>query len=77
MDVKTALAFSLPFALGLAAFGCALALGKAISAAMEAIARQPEKTGSIQTLMLIGAAFIEALTIYVLLVVFLLMDKLN
>ncbi len=42
---------------------------------MEAMGRQPEAAGKIQTGMIIGAAFIEALTIYALLVVFILSGK--
>ena len=49
-------------ALGLAAFASAFGIGKAVSSAMEAMARQPEAIGKIQTAMIIGAAFIEALT---------------
>jgi F-type H+-transporting ATPase subunit c len=55
----------LPLALGLAALGSGLGLGRAIGSAMEAMGRQPEAIGRIQTAMIIGAAFIEALTIYV------------
>ena len=58
-------ALSLPLALGLAALGSGMGLGRAISGAMEAMGRQPEAIGKIQTAMIIGAAFIEALTIYV------------
>jgi F-type H+-transporting ATPase subunit c len=39
---------------------------------MEAMGRQPEAAGKIQTAMIIGAAFIEALTIYALVAVILL-----
>ena len=53
-----------------------LGLGKAVSGAMEAMGRQPEAIGQIQTAMIIGLAFIEALTIYALLSVLLLMGKL-
>lgn len=60
-----------PLALGLAAFGSAFGLGKAVSAAMEAMGRQPEAASKIQTAMIIGCAFIEALTIYALISVFL------
>jgi F-type H+-transporting ATPase subunit c len=42
---------------------------------MEAIGRQPEATGKIQTAMIIGAALIEALTIYALVVFFILSGK--
>ena len=64
------LALTVPLALGLAAMASAFGLGKAVSAAMEAIARQPEAGGQIQTAMIIGCALIEALTIYVLVTVF-------
>jgi F-type H+-transporting ATPase subunit c len=52
--------------LGFAAFGSALGLGKAVASALESMARQPEAAGKIQTAMIIGCAFIEALTIYAL-----------
>ena len=75
MTPGVALAFALPLAVGIAAFGSGLGLGKAVSAAMEAMGRQPEIQGKIQLSMIIGAAFIEALTIYALVTVFLLMGK--
>jgi len=61
--------------LGLAAIGSGLGLGKAVSGAMEAMGRQPEAAGKIQVGMVIGAAFIEALTIYALVTVFVLQGK--
>jgi len=70
MNPAIALAFSLPLAVALAAIGSAFGLGKAVAAAMEAIGRQPEAAPKIQLAMVIGAAFIEALTIYALLTVF-------
>ncbi len=70
MTSAIALAFSLPIAVALAAIGSAFGLGKAVAAAMEAIGRQPEAAPKIQLAMVIGAAFIEALTIYALLTVF-------
>ena len=66
MDLKTAMALAYPIGLGIAALGSALGLGRAVSAAMEAMGRQPEAAGRIQTGMIIGSAFIEALTIYAL-----------
>lgn len=69
------LGLALPLGVGLAALGSGLGLGKAISSAMEAMGRQPEAIPKIQTAMVIGAAFIEALTIYALLTVLLLMGK--
>lgn len=66
MDKISAIALAYPLGLGLAALGSALGLGKAIGSAMEAMGRQPEAAGKIQIAMIIGAAFIEALTIYAL-----------
>lgn len=65
------LALALPLALGLAAFSCAFGLAKAVAAAMDGIARQPEAAKDIQGAMIIGCGFIEALTIYALVVVLL------
>jgi F-type H+-transporting ATPase subunit c len=70
-DQKTAVGFLLPLAVGIAAIGSGLGLGRAVGAAMEAMGRQPEAAGKIQTGMIIGAAFIEALTIYALVTVIL------
>jgi F-type H+-transporting ATPase subunit c len=77
MDASTALGFAVPLALGLAALGSGLGLGKAITGAMEAMGRQPEAAGKIQVAMIIGAAFIEALTIYAFVVVFVLSGKIR
>jgi len=71
------LALSVPLALGLAAMASAFGLGRAVSAAMDAIARQPEAAGQIQTAMVIGCALIEALTIYVLVIAFVLQAKIT
>ena len=65
------MAIGYPIGLGIAALGSALGLGKAVGSALEAAGRQPEAAGKIQTMMIIGAAFIEALTIYALISPFL------
>jgi F-type H+-transporting ATPase subunit c len=44
---------------------------------MEAIGRQPEASGKIQTNMIIGAALIEALTIYALVVFFIVQGRIQ
>ncbi len=75
MEIGTALSFALPFAVAIAAFGSALGLGRAVSAAMEAMGRQPEAAGKIQVGMIIGCALIEALTIYALMTVFIFMGR--
>ena len=77
MSFQTALAFALPITLGLAAIGSGLGLGKAVAAAMEAMGRQPEAAGKIQTGMIIGCALIEALTIYALVAFFILQGRIG
>lgn len=63
--VMNLLQLGYPIGVGLAALGSGLGLGKAVGSAMEAIGRQPEASGKIMVSMIIGCAFIEALTIYV------------
>ena len=77
MEYKSWLAITVPLALGVAAAASAMGLGRAVSAAMDAIARQPEAGGQIQTAMIIGCALIEALTIYVLVIAFVLQGKIG
>lgn len=67
---KSLLAFALPLMVALTAFGSALALGRAVSAAMEATARQPEAAIKILINMMAGCVLIEALTIYSMIVAF-------
>jgi len=71
------LAIFLPLSLGIAAFGSALGLGKAVASAMEATARQPEASTKILVNMLLGCALIEALTIYAFVIVMLNMGKMG
>ncbi|MEW5945565.1 MAG: ATP synthase F0 subunit C [bacterium] len=75
MEPATLLGLALPLGVGIAALGSAFGLGRAVAAAMDAIGRQPEASGKIQTAMIIGCALIEALTIYALVTVFVLMGK--
>lgn len=77
MDYQSMLAVGLPVGVGLAAIGSGIGLGRAVGSAMEAIGRQPEAMGKIMTSMIIGAALIEALTIYALVVFFLLYGKIG
>jgi len=60
---------AMAFAAGL----CALGQGRAIAAAVEAMARQPGAAARIQTAMIIGLALIESLAIYVLVVAMILL----
>lgn len=70
-DPKAAVGFAYPIGLALAAIGAALGLGNAVANAMQAMARQPDSIPQIQTAMIIGCAFIEALAIYALISIFL------
>ncbi len=57
--------------MGVAVLGGTLSQGKAISAGLEAIGRNPSARGDIFTPMLIGLAFVESLVIFALAVAFL------
>lgn len=68
MIYLAALAIAVGLGLPIAVLGAALGQGKIGASAMEAIARQPEATGRIQTAMIIALALVESLAIYALLV---------
>lgn len=53
----------------------AIGQGKTAAAAMESIARQPEAAGNIRSTLIIAMALMEALTIYGLLIAFMLVAK--
>lgn len=55
-------------AIGLGAFGPGLAIGNLVGKAMEALGRNPEAVGAIQSNMILGLAFAEAIAIYSLVV---------
>lgn len=61
-------ALAAAIAIGLAAFGGAMAQGKAAAAALDGISRNPAASGKILTPMIIGLALIESLVIYALLI---------
>jgi F-type H+-transporting ATPase subunit c len=56
------------FAMGFGALGPAIAIGWLVSKAMEALGRNPEAQPQIQTNMILGIAFAEAIGIYALVV---------
>jgi F-type H+-transporting ATPase subunit c len=56
-------------AIAIGVLGPGLAMGRAISSAIEAISRQPESERSILRILFIGLAMIESLAIYVLVIV--------
>lgn len=61
--------------IGIAAHGSALGQGRMVASAMESIGRNPNSVGQIFTPMIIGLAFIEALTLYALVIAFFLQGK--
>ncbi len=62
-------------AIGIAAFGGAIAQSRAAAAALEGIARNPNAAGKIQTPMIIGLVLIESLVIYAFVIAFLMQNK--
>lgn len=63
------------FAVAIGMMFPALAMGKAISQALDAIARQPEAEKSIMRTLFIGLAMIESLAIYVLVIVLIILFR--
>jgi F-type H+-transporting ATPase subunit c len=61
--------------IGLGALGPALGIGLIASRAIDGMARQPELRGPIQTTMLIGIAFTEAIALFALVMAFILSAK--
>jgi len=60
-------------AVSFGAIGPALAEGRAVAAAMDAIARQPEASNTISRTLFVGLAMIETMAIYCLVVALLLL----
>lgn len=60
---------------GLVAIGAGMGIGRIGGSAMEAMARQPEAAGKIQTAMLIIAALIEVVALFGVVVCFLIANK--
>ncbi len=75
MTTEGLLGAAAAIAIGIATIAPGLGQGNAAARAMEAIARQPEASGDIRTTLIISLAFMEALTIYALLIAFLVLGK--
>lgn len=69
------LALGAGIAIGVAAAGGGVGQGRAVSAALEGIARNPSASDKIFTPMIIGLALIESLVIYGLVIAFILQGK--
>lgn len=61
------------FAVGMGAIGPALAEGRAVAAALDAIARQPDAAGVISRTLFVGLAMIETMAIYALVIALLIL----
>lgn len=72
MDPKAAALLAAGLCMGLGAIGPGIAVGNLVGKALEGIARQPEAGAQINTAMFIGIAFAEAISLYALVVAFLL-----
>ena len=75
MTSSAIIALAAAIAVALSTLGPGIGQGIAASKAMEAIARQPEAAGTIRSSMIIAMALMEALTIYGLLIAFILIGK--
>jgi F-type H+-transporting ATPase subunit c len=69
------IALAAGLAIGVAAFGGALAQGRAAAAALDGIGRNPGAADKIRGPMILGLALIESLVIYALIIAFLLIGK--
>ena len=72
MDIEAAKIIGMAIVVGLGMIGPGIGIGIAAGKALEAMGRNPEMSGQIQTLMFIGIAFTEALAIFALVIGFIL-----
>ena len=61
--------------MGIAAAGCGIGQGLGLKAACEGTARNPEASGKIQVMLILGLAFVESLAIYALVICLMLNGK--
>lgn len=71
--IEIASIVSAAVAVSFGALGPALAEGRSVAAAMDAIARQPEAAGTLSRTLFVGLAMIETMAIYCLVVALLLL----
>ena len=74
-SVKVALALAAGFGLAIAAAGAAFAQGRAASAFMEGVSRNPNAADNMFVPLILALAFIEALAIYAFLIAIFLQGK--
>ncbi len=69
-DLEAMKALAMAIVVGVGVFGPAIGIGTLVGKALEAIGRNPDASGKVQTTMFIGIAFTEALAIFALVVGF-------
>lgn len=69
------IAIGAALAIGLATIGPGIGQGIAAAKGLEGMARQPEASGILRTNMILSFAFMESLSIYGLLIAFMLISK--
>jgi F-type H+-transporting ATPase subunit c len=70
MNADSIKAIAMAFAAGIGVLGPSIGIGLLVSRALEAIGRNPEASGKIQSTMILGIVFVEALAIFALVVAF-------
>ncbi len=73
MDMKLISIIGAALAVSIGSLGPALAEGRSVAAAMEAIARQPEAAGTVSRTLFVGLAMIETMAIYCLVIALILL----
>jgi F-type H+-transporting ATPase subunit c len=68
MDADAAAKLAAGIAMGFATIGPGIGIGLLTSGATQAIARQPEASGEVRTVFIIGLALPEALALYALVI---------
>lgn len=68
MDVETLRQLAIALTIAIGAIAPAIAIGLIGSKGVEAIGRNPEASGKVQTAMILAIAFAEAIAIYALIV---------
>ncbi len=71
------IAIGAALAVGLSTIGVGIGQGLAAAKTIESIARQPEMAGKLRTFMFLAMGIMEALTIYGLLISFILIGKMG
>ena len=75
MTDSAIIAIAAAISIAFSTIGPDMGQGKTAAAAMESIARQPDAAGDIRSSLIISMAMMEALTIYGLLIAFMLVAK--